>query len=93
MEHFNLKLDKHPLQFPCDFIIKIMGEADDGFEKKALRILHRHCLKEQIKSVKKRHSKKGNYLALSVTVHAENKAQLDSIYIELSATPEVLVAL
>lgn len=82
-----------PIEFPCEFAIKIVGEASDFFEEKVNTIIKRHCAEEDIKDISKRHSKQGNYLALTVTVYVENQAQLDSIYIELSSTPEILMAL
>lgn len=82
-----------PIQFPCDFAIKIFGEANHDFEDKAINIVRRHCEEKHIKSVDKRHSRNGNYISLTITVYAENQAQLDSIYIELTNTPEVLMAL
>lgn len=81
------------LVFPCNFPIKIVGEATDAFEKKTKEIIQRHLPKDSIKKISKRHSKQGNYLALTVTVFVENQAQLDSIYIELSDTPDILMAL
>jgi putative lipoic acid-binding regulatory protein len=81
------------MQFPCDYVIKIMGNADGNFEQKALTIVKRHCKAEDVKKISKRHSERGNYLSLTVTIFAQNKEQLDSLYIELSETPEILVAL
>lgn len=81
------------IKFPCNFPIKIVGEANKQFEQKVNTIIERHCIKENIKKVSKRHSKQGNYLAITITIYVENQAQLDSIYIELSSTPEILMAL
>lgn len=81
------------MEFPCEFIVKIMGESSTAFEQKALLIVNRHFKKDQIKNISKRHSEQGKYLSFTVTVIAQNQEQLDSLYIELSETPEILVAL
>lgn len=81
------------LEFPCDFIIKVMGESHPDFETKMLGIVKKHFDDKQIKKVSKRHSKNDTYLSVTFTIYAENKEQLDSLYIELSQTPEVLIAL
>jgi len=84
---------KSPIEFPCDFIVKVMGEANENFENKVLTVVKRHCNEVKIDSTKKRHSKNHNYLAITLTVHLENKEQLDALYQELQETPEVLMAL
>lgn len=81
------------LEFPCHFELKVMGKAEPDFEEKILNIITRHCDMEQIKGIIRRPSKKGNFIALGITIYAKSKDQLDAIYIELTSTPEVLVAL
>lgn len=82
-----------PLEFPCDFVIKAMGAATEEFESIVRNIIKSHFPKCTADMIKKRYSKDHNYVALSITVHAKNKAQLDSTYEELSARKEVLMAL
>ncbi len=85
--------DKSPIEFPCDFVIKVMGVADDHFEKIAMRIAERHSQKVHLDKTTKKHSKKGDYVSITLTVHFKNKAQMDSLYLELRETPEILMAL
>jgi uncharacterized protein len=40
-----------------------------------------------------RPSKNGNFVSVTATINAQSKAQLDAIYRELSADPQVLMAL
>lgn len=56
-------------------------------------IVRRHFPQFGNGSLQKRLSKGDNYLSLSITIHAENKAQLDAMYTDLSQAPEVLMAL
>jgi putative lipoic acid-binding regulatory protein len=81
------------IQYPCEFFIKVMGKSTTSFEQKVMIIVKRHCLAEHIKNVSKRHSEFGNYVSLTITIEAQNKEQMDSLYLELSETPEILVAL
>jgi len=81
------------LEFPCPFVIKVFGSASDEFEAAVLTIIHKHCPTLSEGALQLRPSKKGKYLALSITVIAENKDHLDNIYRELSAHPQVLMVL
>jgi putative lipoic acid-binding regulatory protein len=80
-------------EFPCEFPIKIMGQASDEFEAEVIAIMRRHVPDLSEGAVKRRESAAKNYAALTVTVNATSKAQLDAIYRELSAHPLVLMAL
>ena len=79
--------------FPCDFPIKAMGEASAAFETVVLEIVRRHAPDLDTQAVRKRPSRNGRYLAVTVTIRARDKQQLDAIYSELSAHRKVLMAL
>jgi len=81
------------LEFPCDFPIKAMGLTCDELEIAVLEIVNRHVedLKEGALTMKP--SKNGKYTAITVTVTAHSKQQLDNIYIELTACEHVSIAL
>lgn len=81
------------LKFPCDFTIKVFGLASDEFEAAVFGIVHKIIPNLSDRAIHARKSENGKYLALSITVHAESKAQLDSIYQALSSSPLVLMAL
>jgi putative lipoic acid-binding regulatory protein len=80
-------------EFPCEFPIKIMGEASDDFRSLAIGIVTRHFGTLAADSIEERPSSGGRYLGLTITVHAESKAQLDAAYTELTSCRQVLVAL
>jgi uncharacterized protein len=82
-----------PIQFPCDFDIKIMGHATADFTQKATTIIKHHFPSFKQDQIKTRNSKDNNYIALTLTVKAENQTQLDSCYQELSTSPDVIMAL
>lgn len=81
------------LQFPCDFPVKVMGEASAEFEIAVLDIIHRHAPDLKENAIFSRASKDGKYLALTITVVAQSQMQLDAIYHALTACKLVLMAL
>lgn len=81
------------LNFPCEFVIKAFGLANDEFEKAVITIMRKHVSDLREDAFKTRPSKDGKYNAITVTINAESREQLDDIYRELSANPLVLMAL
>jgi len=80
-------------EFPCDFPIKIMGQANNDFRSLALGIVTRHFGELTPDRIAERPSSNGRYLSFTCTVRAESKAQLDAVYRELTSCRQVLVAL
>ena len=81
------------LTFPCDFSIKVVGEDTPEFEQAVLSIIHKHAPDLSEGSLRTRQSKKGKYLSFTVTIQAHSKAQIDAIYLDLTACKLVLMAL
>lgn len=81
------------LEFPCDFPIKAMGLAVEGFDLQVTELVRRHAPDLGEGAVRTRTSGGGKYLAVTVTVRATSRAQLDAIYQELTACDAVLMAL
>ncbi len=81
------------LKFPCSFPIKAMGLADTDFENVVTEIIRKHVPLVEIGPVKSRTSSKGKYLAITVEFQATSKAQLDSLYTELSSNKKILLVL
>ncbi|OGT45608.1 MAG: hypothetical protein A3E82_08920 [Gammaproteobacteria bacterium RIFCSPHIGHO2_12_FULL_38_11] len=84
---------QYVIKFPCDFTLKVMGEAQGDFEAVTLAVVKKHFPKTDLAEIQKNSSKQGKYLALSITVNAESKMQLDALYQELSSTKEILMVL
>ena len=70
-----------------------MGAAADGFAQAVLEVVLRHAPDFDGATMTVRPSKAGNYLALTCTVRATSKAQLDALYLELTGHPMVKVVL
>lgn len=81
------------LQFPCEFVVKVFGLASDEFEAEAIMIVRKHVTELRENAIRSRLSKDKKYLALTITIQATSKEQVDDIYRDLSANPHVLMAL
>lgn len=81
------------LEFPCDFPIKAFGLSHDGLQATVVGLVRRHAPDLDETTVVCRQSGGGKYTAVTVTLRAESKAQLDAIYRELSACDELNMVL
>lgn len=81
------------LEFPCSYPLKVMGRDNAAFRSTVTGIVEKHAGKLPESSVRSRPSAEGNFLALTFSITAESREQLDALYRELTSCPEVLVAL
>lgn len=82
------------LEFPCEFPIKVFGRGEADFEALVVALVMPHVgHDESAVQVSVRASKGGRYHAVSVTIRAESKAQLDAIYTDLSGHERIIMAL
>jgi len=94
-EHF--KLPNEPtdtlLEFPCDFPVKVMGKFTADFEAMVREIAERHVGKLPAEAISSRPSSNQRFVAVTIVVRAKSKQQLDNLYLELTSTKQVLMAL
>ena len=81
------------LEFPCDFPIKVMGAAREGFAQAIAEVVRKHAPDFDAATMEMRPSKAGNYLSLTCTIRALSQAQLDALYRELTSHPLVKIVL
>ena len=81
------------LKFPTEFPIMVMGRHDSDLKALTREIVERHTGPLEDERVKTRTSGDGNFLALTYTITARSREQLDTIYRELTACKAVLMAL
>jgi putative lipoic acid-binding regulatory protein len=79
--------------FPSEFPIKVMGRTESDLKAATRAIIERHAGPIPESSVRVRTSGDGNFVALTYTVMAKSREQLDAIYRELTACKLVLMAL
>ena len=85
--------DESLLEFPCRFPIKVMGRAHADLETEIVAIVREHAPDLTDSDVRARQSGKGNYLAITLTVNATSREQLDAIYLALNAHERVVMTL
>ncbi len=81
------------LEFPCDFPLKIVGEAQVEFMQVVQDIVMRHAPDFNQDTITQKVSSGGKYVSLTCTINATTKPQLDDLYRELSAHPMVRMVL
>ncbi|MEO8465183.1 MAG: DUF493 domain-containing protein [Gammaproteobacteria bacterium] len=79
------------LKFPTDVPVKVFGRNDQKFRAAAVKIAEAHY--GDAHKVIEHLSKKGNYLSLTITVHAKSRAQIDAMYNDLVASDEVIMVI
>ena len=85
--------NEDPIQYPCDFPIKIMGEKRDDFAQTMTDVIRLHDPHIDATTLGMRLSSQGNYLSLTATVKATSREQLDNLYRALSSHPMVKIVL
>jgi putative lipoic acid-binding regulatory protein len=81
------------MQFPMEFPIKIVGLNTAEYEPEITRIVREHAPDWDDTNIEARPSSAGKYLALTVTIEAQSREQLDNLYRALTSHPLVRVVL
>ena len=81
------------IEYPSEFPIKIMGAMHEQFAQTIVEVVTLHDPTFHAGKLEMRPSSKGTYLALTVTVTATSREQLDNLYRALSGHPMVKVVL
>ncbi|SMN10989.1 Proposed lipoate regulatory protein YbeD [uncultured Candidatus Thioglobus sp.] len=80
------------LQFPCSFPIKALGKATEDLQVLVVEIIQRYCSDAlPASAVTTRPSHSGNYIAVTVTIAAQNQQQLDGIYLALTRNEKIVM--
>ena len=68
------------IEFPTPFPIKALGKDEPEFRAAVLEIITAHAKFDPELDVKEKLSGKGNFVSVTVTLVAESRDQLDTIY-------------
>lgn len=80
------------VEYPMPYTVKAFGANDPDFPAKVRRIVELHtALTEH--AVHTRASRNGRYISVSCAFEAQSREQLDALYADLQADPDVLGAL
>lgn len=81
------------LAFPCDFPIKVFGLPDGDFVAMVVDMVARHTGPVAPEAIATRSSRGGKYVAVTITVRASSREQMDRVYQDLCADRRILMAL
>ncbi|MBU6188020.1 MAG: DUF493 family protein [Betaproteobacteria bacterium] len=81
------------LEFPVDFPIKVMGRRTDDFAQTIATLVSAHVPDFNPASIELRASSRGAWLSVTLTVRAQSREQLQTLYRELSSHPMVRIVL
>ena len=82
-----------PDLYPCRFPIKVLGHHAEDFTALVVGIVADFISEIPPDAVTTRASSGGKYLAVTVTIEAQSREQLDEVYRALSGHSRVLMAL
>ncbi len=79
--------NKSIIDFPCNFAIKVMGDANEKFSNDIIKIIKKFDNNFDASKIEMKGSSKGKYISLTCNVYVTSQKQLDKIYINLSKNP------
>lgn len=71
------KFDEY-LEFPCQFPFKVLGLADDQLIDKVVAVVQQHAPGDYRPTSKP--SGKGNFQSVTISIQAQSKEQLETLY-------------
>jgi putative lipoic acid-binding regulatory protein len=77
------------IAFPCDYPIKVLGRSADDLHEVILAVFERHAPGFDRTTVSARASSKGTFTAITITITATGREQLDALHQDLLATGRV----
>jgi len=81
------------IEYPILFPLKVIGENEADFETFVLEIVRRHVPELLEENIISRLSNGNRYRSISIEFIAQNRAQMDALYSELSSHKRVLMIL
>jgi len=81
------------IEYPSRFPLKVVGKQSDEFETAVLELVRARCPQAEHIEVRRRNSKGGKYLALTLTFTVYSQRQLEEIYQDLYDCEHVVMSL
>jgi putative lipoic acid-binding regulatory protein len=81
------------LTFPCEFPLKVLGRNGEDFRAHARTIVERHMGVLEQSRISERLSRDSNFLAITFTIPAQSREQLDALYRELTTSESIVMVL
>lgn len=77
------------ITFPCDYPIKVVGDAAEDFPATVCQVLARHAPDFDASTMQVVDSRNGRFQSVRVTIRATGENQLDRLFLDLKATGRV----
>ena len=74
------------IEFPCVFPLKVMGLNQNDYPGFVLDVTKKHVPGVDSTCMKTKLSKNHKYVSVTITFTAQNRKQLDDLYMELNAS-------
>lgn len=81
------------IEFPCDYPIKVMGEAHIELHQHVLQVMERHAPGFDQSKITVRDSSKGKWQSITLIITATGKPQLEAIFADLKTSRRVKMVL
>jgi putative lipoic acid-binding regulatory protein len=81
------------IEFPCDYPIKVLGRNVEAFRPTVIGIFEQHSPGFDQERITVRDSRKGSFMALTITIVATGQPQLEALHRDLIATGLVQMVL
>ncbi len=81
------------IEFPCDYPVKVMGNACEAFRDHVLVVMERHAPGFDQGAVVVRDSRNGRFQSITVTITATGVPQLQAIFADLKTSEHVQMVL
>jgi putative lipoic acid-binding regulatory protein len=81
------------IDYPARFPLKVFGNHSDEFESTVLALVRARIPQAEHIDVRRRESRGGRYLALTLTFTVYTQQQLEDIYRDLYACDQVVMSL
>ena len=81
------------IDYPSRFALKVFGKKNAEFEPIVVALVKARCPQAEHIEVSPRESKKGNYVALTLTFTVYSQKQIEEIYQDLYDCEQVVMSL
>ncbi len=88
-------MDQEPpkIEFPCPYPIKVMGDGAPDFKMFVYDTIKKHADDLEFEGITVRESRTGKFHAVTVTIEATGKPQLEAIFESLKKSGRVKMVL
>ena len=79
--------------FPCDYLIKVVGDVTPEFHKQVCDLVAKHAPAMTTDKISQKTSRKGNFVSISFMLVTQSKEHLDVLFADLKEIEAVRLVL